>query len=243
MATSSPFESVHERMGADFSEYHGWRLPRDYGDAAAEGKALEQSSAAFDLSSFGKITVKGSESESLVSKLLGENSEMPGDGKWIWSSAGDTEGAGSAAVRVGKVGESYMIFTYPQERETVFSRAQSLVSQNDLSKAALSDITEKTGMLGIYGPGAISAVGNILPFGISGIEQGDIRTISFFMMSVTLVCGSWLGVAGLELLCPSAACGMAAGAIAKYHEREKITPAGMECFEKALLSFKGVFRG
>ena len=104
MTTSSPFESVHKRMGADFSEYHGWRLPRDYGDAAAEGKALEQGSAAFDLSSFGKITVKGSQSESLVSKLLGQNSEMPGEGKWIWSSAGDTEQPGNTAVRLGKAG-------------------------------------------------------------------------------------------------------------------------------------------
>lgn len=234
MAISSPFESAHERMGADFSEYHGWRLPRNYGDAIAEDEALTQGSAAFDLSSFGKITVKGSQGEVLVGKLLGEDSPMPSDGKWIWS---------GADVRIGKVGDVYTIFTYPQERETVFSRAQSLISQNDLSEVTLSDITEKTGMLGIYGPSAINAIGNILPFDISGIEQGDIRTISFFMMSVTLVCGSWLSVAGLELLCPSAACGMAAGAIAKYHEREKITPAGMECLEKALLSSKGVFRG
>lgn len=243
MAISSPFESVHERMGADFSEYHGWRLPRDYGDSGAEGKALEQGSAAFDLSSFGKITVKGSESKALLMKLLDQNNELPGEGKWIWSSVGDTEGSGSAAVRLGKVGGGYMIFTYPQERERVFSRAQSLVSENNLSEMILSDITEKTGMLGIYGPGAINAVVNILPFDISGIEQGDIRTKSFFMISVTLVCGSWIGVAGFEVLCPSAACKMAAGAIAKYHEREKIIPAGMECLEKALLSFKGIFRG
>ena len=42
MSLSSPFEAVHQRMGANFSEYDGWRLPKEFGDPAAERAALEK---------------------------------------------------------------------------------------------------------------------------------------------------------------------------------------------------------
>ena len=42
MARPSPFQVVHEKMGARFAEYDGWRLPKDYGDTAAERQALIQ---------------------------------------------------------------------------------------------------------------------------------------------------------------------------------------------------------
>ncbi len=73
MSKSSPFESVHERLGANFGEYNGWRLPSDFGDVAAESESLYSNCAAFDLCSFGKIIVKGRNASELIDKLVTAN--------------------------------------------------------------------------------------------------------------------------------------------------------------------------
>jgi glycine cleavage system aminomethyltransferase T len=55
-----------------------------------------------------------------------------------------------------------------------------------------------------------------------------------FFMQITAIRGSWLGVDGVEVFAGTGACKIAAGAIEKYHKREHIVPAGMECLEIAL---------
>jgi aminomethyltransferase len=65
------------------------------------------------------------------------------------------------------------------------------------------------------------------------MESQSIKNLSIFMMTITVLRGSWLGVDGIEIFGGATACKLAAGAIEKYHKREHITPAGMECLEIA----------
>jgi aminomethyltransferase len=65
------------------------------------------------------------------------------------------------------------------------------------------------------------------------MEPQSVKNLSIFMMTITVLRGSWLGVDGIEIFGGATACKLAAGAIEKYHKREHITPAGMECLEIA----------
>ena len=58
--------------------------------------------------------------------------------------------------------------------------------------------------------------------------------MSFFMISITIIRGAWTDDDGIELICPASAAPLAAGAVAKYHARENITPAGMDCLLDAM---------
>lgn len=225
MSKSSPFETVHERMGANFAEYDGWLLPKDFGDPEAEAHSLEHGSAAFDLSSFGRITIKGNQASDLIDSLF-EAGDKPEEGKWQWAGIG---GNPDKKLRVGKVKGSLLILTPPAVVGEVLSDIRSCSDEKHLSNVVITDITDKTAMLGVYGPQSVRAVDNILPFDISSIEPESIVVMSFFMISITILRGSWCGTDGIELLCPSQAAPMAAGAVAKYHERENITAAGMDC--------------
>lgn len=225
MSKSSPFETVHERMGANFAEYDGWNLPKDFGDPAAEARALEQGSAAFDLSSFGRITIKGTEADDLMDNLVGAG-EKPIEGKWQRMSIKANQ---DKDLRIGKVKGSFLILTLPSQLGDVLSDIRACSEQKQFSNVLITDITDKTAMLGIYGPQAVQAVDNILPFDISEVEPESITLMSFFMISITILRGGWCGTDGIELLCPASAAPMAAGAVAKYHERENITAAGMDC--------------
>jgi aminomethyltransferase len=234
MAKLSPFKVVHERLGGTFSDYGGWQLVKNYGDEACERKALMEASAAFDMSSFGRITVSGEGSWPLIDGVLTGESEQLEDNRWVWAIASKGEKSGGYVVRVGRTGNSYILLTLPSDREAVFGIVSSQRSQEALNAVKVSDITEQTGMMGIYGPSAFDAVKRILPLDMSGLEAGRMMNISVFMMSLTILRGSWVGLDGIELICPASAGPLAAGAVARYHKKVNITPAGMDCLEKAI---------
>ncbi len=230
MSLSSPFEAVHQRMGANFSEYDGWRLPKDFGDPAAESAAIENGCAAFDLSSFGRIAIKGDGAEQAVGDVVDARTPLPADGQWIWTQPP----AGNERLRIGRVKGGYLVLTPPAQRQEILAVVQGSADEKQLTGLSIADLTEKTAMLGVYGPKAAEAVNNILPFDISATEPASIAVMSFFMISITIIRGAWTGGDGIELICPASAAPMAAGAVAKYHERENITPAGMDCLVNAM---------
>ncbi len=231
MLKSSPFESVHEGMGAVFGEYDGWKVPASYGDVAAENKALQEYCTVFDLCAFGRIIVKGAGGAELINKLFASDTANLVDGKWLWAIACDVDGGLVDRVRICRVGEVFTIITTPGKRSDILS----LAKECSVGGAEIEDITEKTGMMGLYGPKAYEAVKNILPVDISDLESGDIVKKSFFMIPLTAIRGSWVGGDGVELICPVSAAGLAAGAIAKYREKANITPSGMECLADGMV--------
>jgi len=234
MSKSSPFEAVHKILGANLAEYNGWLLPADYGDRAAEAEALAKECAAFDLSSFGRIIIKGADSEALIDRLLAGGADGCCEGKWIWAGLSDGPAGADEMLRVGKIGAEYALFTLPGQRETVLRFAESLTDEVGLADVKIDDITAKSAMLGIYGPEAVTSAGSILPFDIAGIGAGCIEKVSLFMISATIIRGSWAGGDGVEIVCPASIAKMAAGMVAKYHKRVNVTPAGMDCLKGAI---------
>jgi len=224
MPLTSPFEKVHERMGAAFAEYDGWRLPKDFGEPAAERAALEGGCAAFDLSSFGRISVKGEGAESLIKAISG--GETPWDGRWVWSASHDV-----GRLRIACSRGSYLVLTPPSEKQAILERIRTMSAP---AGPDVADMTENTAMLGVYGPESLGAVTRILPFDLSGLELGGVRAMSLLMIHVTILRGSWTEGDGVEIICPAQAAPLAGGAVAKYQQRERIVPAGMDCLMAAM---------
>ncbi|MBW8015359.1 MAG: aminomethyl transferase family protein [Planctomycetes bacterium] len=235
MLKSSPFESVHEGMGAVFGEYDGWKVPASFGDVAAESKALQESCTVFDLCAFGRVIVTGQDASGLINGVFASDTVNLVDGKWIWAIICEGDGGLVDKARICRTGDAYMILTTAAKRGYVCQLVEEYARENGLGGVEIEDVTEKTGMLGLYGPKAFESVKSILPVDISGVEKGDIIKKSFFMIPLTMIRGSWLNVDGVELICPVSAAGLAAGAIAKYRDKANITPSGMECFADAMV--------
>lgn len=182
MLKSSPFESVHESMGAVFGEYDGWKVPESYGDIATENKALQEFCTVFDLCGFGRIMVKGRRATELINWLFASDTSGIGDGKWVWAIACDSDGGLVDTVRVFRVGDVFTIVTTSAKREEIVELAKKCAAENSFDGVEIEDITEKTGMMGLYGPKAYEAVAGVLPIDISGLEDGDVIKKSFFMI-------------------------------------------------------------
>jgi aminomethyltransferase len=225
MLRSSPFEQVHRQLGARFEAYNGWNLPADFGNIKDETDAIHSHCAVVDLSSFGRIQVKGDSVKDKLNKLFSaENGTFKPD-QWTWAK---TEWQNQQLLcRVVRLNGDYILLTHPSQTESVCSAVESI-------SAEPIDLTQKTAMLGLYGPSSFCSVQGLLPFDIDHLDNGDVEKVSFMMMSFTLLRGSWLSGEGMELICPAAAGPLAAGAVAKYRHKHNITPAGMESLQAAI---------
>ena len=235
MSITTPFKSVHEQFGATFAEYDGWEMPVDFGNVGAETKALGEHCIAYDLSNFGRIVVSGRSAAELMDKVLTSKLSNTIEGSWVWAIICDENGGIIDTVKVAKDDGKFTVFCSPGKRNDVFTAISALNSENDNK---VEDITENTGMLALYGPESFEIIRKVLPFDVSDMEIGSIRSFSFFMMNITVVRGGWTGVEGIEIMCPKSACGMAAAAVGRYRDRENIVAGGMESLKTAISDAK-----
>ena len=232
MLKSSPFDSVHRQLDARFGEYAGWSLPADFGDPQAELQAISEHCAVVDLCSFGRLYLKGDRAKEILSGIFPKKSGSFVADSWVWAK-GDFDGD-EVLCRVVRINSDFIVLTRPEKAEIVKKRLESTAN----GSVSVADMTEKTAMLGLYGPAAFDSMRGVLPFDIGHLDMGDADKFSFFMIPFTLMRGSWLGCEGLELICPAQAGPVAAGAVAKYRHKHNITPAGMDCLLDAMAKAK-----
>ena len=232
MLKTSPFDSVHRQLDARFSEYAGWSLPADFGDPQVEAQAISEHCAVVDLCSFGRIYLKGDPTKEVLNGVFSEKSGKFCADSWVWAK-GSFDGE-DILCRVVRINGDYIVLT-PPEKTLIVQKTLEAASNGSVSMA---DMTEKTAMLGLYGPSAFESMRGVLPFDIDHLDAGDVDKFSFFMIQFTLMRGSWLAADGLELICPAQAGPVAAGAVAKYRHKHNITPAGMDCLLEAMAKAK-----
>lgn len=231
MTKSSPFESIYQRLGANFGEFDGWRLPSDFGDPAGEARALETECAAFDLSSFGRLSLKCADLPALLQGAGFRVEEPIDDERWGWATLED--GSTPVRCRIGRKDKETVILT-PSGKGGQVMAALEIGLEGLSGDCSITDLTDRTGLLAIYGPRSVESVAPLLPLDLESLPPKGMMKLSFFMMNLIIFRGSWLGLDGLELLCPASAAPLAGGAIAKYHEKQHITPAGMVCLNEML---------
>jgi aminomethyltransferase len=225
MAKSSPFEALHLQLGATMKDYDGWRLPSGYGSIEAERQALKSHCAAFDLSGFGRVSVKGSDAAKLLEKMGFTDLPFRASQTWKWVKSG------SQQCRIAALQSEYVVFSTPGS--DCSSNIRHAADKNNLD-VQIIDLSEKTSLLGLYGPQAFTSMSRLLPFEIDELEPGAAMPMSFFMINFVLLRGSWLDGEGLELMGPVSTAGLVGGAITKYHKKYNITPAGMDCLLSAM---------
>lgn len=206
-------------------EYDGWRLPSGYGSIETERQALKSHCAAFDLSGFGRLSVKGSDATKLLENIGFSNLPMRASQEWKWVNNG------SQRHRIAALQSEYVVFS--MLGADFLSKIHDLAEKSNLD-VQIADLSEKTALLGLYGPMAFTSMTKLLPFDIDELEPGAAMPFSFFMINFTLLRGSWLDGEGLELMGPVSTAGLVGGAITKYHKKYNITPAGMECLLSAM---------
>ena len=96
--------------------------------------------------------------------------------RWTWGSI-ETD-LGQTVCRVARLNGDFMLLTPPARDGAV----QSVLEKRLGGAGTLTNITEKTAMLGLYGPNSFESMRGVLPFSIDELDRGDVSRMSFFML-------------------------------------------------------------
>lgn len=166
----SPLHSVHEQLGARFTEFAGWNLPLRYpAGSIAEHLATRAAVGIFDVSHLGRVEISGSEAFRLLQYFLSNDLRKISPGSCQYSLVLDESGGVVDDVIVWWLSDRRFLLL-PNASNTAEVLRRLVAVRDDMGlDVAVSDDTSETAMIAVQGPlwrDAASAAGlsvNVLP--------------------------------------------------------------------------------
>ena len=156
---SLPLEDVHRGLGAAFGDVAGWRLPLDYGDPAAEQRAVRTAAGVVDWSAEGKTRIDGADRTSFLDGVLTNDMGALAQGCGMHAAALDHRGRVRGDVVVYHGGDHYFLTTEPEATAPVLAHLNQLLVSDD---ATLTDVTARRAAFGLFGPRSPEIAANLL---------------------------------------------------------------------------------
>ena len=209
---------THRAAGATFEVHGGWSMPAEYGNAAAEYRALRTQAATFDRSDRSRFLVTGTDALVVLARTFAGHVDELEEGRAMRAAVLDERGTiRDLAVIARTGGIAYTVIGEPGQRFETFQRLQA-EADNDFD-ARIDDRTETTCLLGIAGPRATDAMQDHLSDGLPGrIEPMQCAAFQFHGFRGLAIRTSDTGEDGFELvLAPAVA----------QHLIETLRPAGI----------------
>jgi folate-binding protein YgfZ len=137
----SPLDETHRQLGALMRDVDEWSLPASYGDVAAEYAAVREGGAGLiDLSSRGRIEVRGSEAVQFLNGLITNDVKALNEGAWMRAAFPNVQGRLIGEARVLKLASDSFIFdTESASHERVLKTLERFTLAGDFHVKDLSD--------------------------------------------------------------------------------------------------------
>jgi aminomethyltransferase len=153
----SPLHGVHQRLGARFTEYAGWRLPLRYAGTLAEHRAVRSSAGVFDLSHVGRFECSGSGATETLRWLLCNDVALASPGSTQYTMMLTFEGGVVSDLDVWRWShDRYWVLPSSVNHNRVMKEVAAG------SSVEVSDRRAQTAMIAVQGPEAPQVVALVL---------------------------------------------------------------------------------
>lgn len=148
---------IHSAAGAAFERRHGWSLPAQYSDVAAEYRALREGAGIFDRSHRSRFMVTGTDALELLRASFEAHIEDLEEGRAMRAVRLDETGTIRDLVLVARTGGiAYLVVGEPDQRAETFECL--LAAKGGDWDVRVEDRTETTCLLSVSGPRAAEVV-------------------------------------------------------------------------------------
>ncbi|MGD9990399.1 glycine cleavage system aminomethyltransferase GcvT [Pseudonocardia sp.] len=226
----TPLDAEHERLGATFTDFAGWRMPVRYESDLAEHHAVRNSAGLFDLSHMGEVEFTGPQAaEALDRALAGALSKVKvGRAKYSLLCAPD-----------GGVLDDLVVYRLADDRFLVVVNASNaaqdaaeLIARAQGFDVAVTDRSADTALIAVQGPRSPDVLRSADP-GVASILEGlryyasEPATIAG--IDVLLARTGYTGEDGFELYVPNAQAAQLWNVLLAAGEQHDLRPAGLAC--------------
>lgn len=226
---SSPLEACHERLGARFTEFAGWRLPLRYGSELAEHQAVRRAGGVFDLSHMAELAVTGpAAAAALDGALVGWFDPLPVGRARYTVCCADDGGVVDDLVVYRTDPTRFVVVANAANRAAVADALAAQVAGHD---ADLVDETDDTALVAIQGPvaatvlgrlvdgAAAASLGGLAPYGCTAVE---VRGVPCLVGRT-----GYTGEDGFECFVPSEAGATVFDGLLEAGAPDGVVPAGL----------------
>ncbi len=201
---STPITHIHQALGAKMADFAGYNMPIQYTSITDEHHCVRQGVGVFDVSHMGEFIVKGKQALDLVQKVTSNDASKLGIGEAQYSCLPNLSGG---------IVDDLLVYRLPEDMCNEGEQAFMLVvNASNIEKdwqwisrfnqydTRMIDISEKTGLLAVQGPKAVSTLQKLTDIDLSAIKyydftKGRIAGIDNVLISAT----GYTGSGGFEL--------------------------------------------
>ena len=200
---SSPLESVHDRQGAQFTDFGGWKMPVEFESIREEHAAVRETAGKFDVSHMSQLAVSGPDAGTLCQRLVTNDVLALDPGEAQYAAITDDDGImldDTVLYRLpADEDDDYLVVPNAGHGDEMYDRWVAHRDEWGLD-ATVENQTDEYAMIAVQGPDA--------PELLAGETPADLDAIAPFEAASTTVAGAdalvantgYTGEAGFEVL-------------------------------------------
>jgi len=151
----SPLHSLHVKNKAKFIEFGGWTMPFSYKGTIKEHQFVRQNSGYFDVSHMGRLLIDKAYLQKISSLICSDLIELK-SGKALYSIFTNEKGSALDDVIFWKYDDYILLICNAANTDKITNYLQT-------EEIIFQDLTEKTALVAVQGPEAISNLKALLP--------------------------------------------------------------------------------
>jgi aminomethyltransferase len=224
----SPLFSRHQALEAVFGEESLWRVPLSYGDSIAEARQLRARAGVADVTSTGRIRIRGDGALDLLERVCTHDVARQEDDTVADTVLCNERGGILDAARLVRLADAWLLLTSPACRTRLLEHLSAQAADLD---AKVDDQTLKIAQLLVAGPDAAQILDAVLPVKVSHLGPDQVQTgmvvVARYIAVRTAMAGAW----GLEVIVPNMAAGMAWDYITRKAGDNNVPPVGLAALD------------
>lgn len=141
----------HKKRGAKFLIRSGWEIPEHYGDPLSEYPSVRHAAGLADLSFRGKLRLRGKDRVEFLHGMVTNDVKRLSPGEGCYAAITTAKAKMLSDCRIDCLTDSLLMDLEPEVVEKMKQHLDRYIIASDV---AIEDLTEKWGLLSLYGPGA-----------------------------------------------------------------------------------------
>jgi aminomethyltransferase len=193
----TPLFPVHKKLGARFTDFHGWEMPLEFSSAVKEALSVRQSSGIFDISHMGRLRVRGEDARSLLENLTTNRVSRLTDGRVQYTLFTSERGTVLDDATLYRISEnSYLICVNASNREKILGWIRKKAGEMGFSRLVVEDLSPATVQIALQGPQSADILSELYPVG--DLSRYRFKTFGDIIISRT----GYTGEDGFEIYAP-----------------------------------------
>ncbi|HLB94876.1 MAG TPA: aminomethyltransferase family protein [Nitrospiria bacterium] len=177
-----PLHDEHQKRGARFVTRSGWEIPDHYGDLPSEYHAVRHEVGLIDSSFRGKLKLRGKDRVEFLHGMVTNDikSHKPGGG--CYAAITNAKAKMLSDCRIYCLADSLLLDLEPEVVQKIKQHLDRYIIASDV---VLEDLTEKWGLLSLYGPEASNHL--IKTLGLAGLPKTEYACLETSVQSRNMI--------------------------------------------------------